>query len=135
MSAVPMIETNGRSLPEWRGKTPDAKIPPRVKVRVFERHNGICHLSGRRIRAGEAWDCDHVIALCNGGLHRESNLAPALTEPHKIKTKADRRIKKKTDRMRKKHLGIRVRSKFPCGKNSPFKKKIGTGEVVARDGR
>ncbi len=34
-------------------------------------------------------------------------MAPALVEPHKIKTKADRRQKAKNDRVRKKHLGIK----------------------------
>lgn len=95
-----------RSVPLWIGKTDDAPIPPRVKLRVFERHDGICHLTGRKIMAGEAWDCDHIIALANGGTHSEDNLAPALREPHKEKTKADVREKAKVASIRKKHLGI-----------------------------
>lgn len=96
-----------RSVEEWIGSSPDAKIPPRVRARVFEAHHGVCHLSKRRIRAGESWECDHIIALCNGGEHRETNLAPALSEPHKIKTKADVREKAKVARLRKRHLGIK----------------------------
>lgn len=96
-----------RSAPEWIGRTDDSAIPPRVKVRVFERHNGRCHLSGRPIRAGERWDCDHVIALCNGGQHRESNLAPALAAPHKIKTAADVAEKATVYRKRLAHLGLK----------------------------
>lgn len=98
---------SGRSVDEWIGSSPDAKIPPRVRARVFEAHRGVCHLSKRRIRAGEAWECDHIIALCNGGQHRETNLAPALSEPHKIKTKADVREKSKIARLKKRHLGIK----------------------------
>lgn len=98
---------SGRFVAEWIGASPNAKIPARVRLRVFERHNGKCHLTKRRIRAGEAWECDHVIALCNGGEHRESNLAPALGEPHKIKTKSDVREKSKVARLRKRHLGIK----------------------------
>lgn len=98
---------SGRSVDEWIGSSPDAKIPPRVRARVFEAHRGVCHLSKRRIRAGEAWECDHIVALCNGGEHRESNLAPALSEPHKIKTKADVREKAKVARIRKRHIGIK----------------------------
>jgi 5-methylcytosine-specific restriction protein A len=98
---------SGRSVEKWVGSSPDAKIPPRVRARVFEAHGGICHISGRRIRAGEAWECDHVIALCNGGSHAESNLAPALSEPHRIKTKADVREKAKVARLKKRHLGIK----------------------------
>jgi 5-methylcytosine-specific restriction protein A len=94
-----------RSTPEWIGKTDDAAIPPRVRVRVFDRHNGCCHLSGRRIRAGEAWDCDHIIALANGGEHREGNLAPALKAAHREKTKADVAEKALVYRKRAKHIG------------------------------
>ena len=96
-----------RSVEEWIGKTDDSKIPGRVRLRVFDRHNGICHISGRKISAGEAWQCDHIVALANGGEHRESNLAPALTEPHKDKTKSDVAEKSRVVRKRKKHLGIK----------------------------
>jgi len=96
-----------REVPEWIGKTPDAKIPPRVRLRIWERHEDRCHITGRKIQAGEAWDCEHIKALCNGGEHRESNLAPALKQPHRIKTAQDVKIKAKTDRIRKRHLGIK----------------------------
>jgi 5-methylcytosine-specific restriction endonuclease McrA len=96
-----------RSVPEWIGKTDDAAVPPRVRARIFLRDDGVCHLSGRKIRPGEKWELEHVVALCNGGEHRESNMAPALVEPHKIKTAADRRVKAKDDRVRKRHLGIK----------------------------
>lgn len=96
-----------RSTDEWIGKSDDAKIPPRVRLRVFETHGGICHISGRRIQAGEAWECDHVVALINGGEHRESNLAPALAAPHKAKTKLDVAEKARTTQKRQKYLGIK----------------------------
>jgi 5-methylcytosine-specific restriction protein A len=120
-----------RSVPEWIAKSDDAKIPPRVRLRVFERHGGICYISGRRIQAGEAWDCDHFIALINGGEHRESNLRPALTKYHLIKTAEDVREKACTARKRKKYLGIRKPSRFPAARNSIWKKKI-DGSVVRR---
>ncbi len=96
-----------RSTDEWIGKTDDAQIPARVRLRVFARHGGVCHLSGRRIRASDAWDCDHIVALANGGEHRESNLAPALRDKHRAKTAQDVAEKAKNDRVRKRHLGIR----------------------------
>lgn len=95
-----------RSVPEWIGKTDDTPIPPRVKLRVFERHGGICHLSGRKIRGGEPWECDHITALINGGENRESNLAPALKTEHILKTASDVEEKSKVYRQRAKHLGI-----------------------------
>jgi 5-methylcytosine-specific restriction enzyme A len=96
-----------RAVPEWIGKTDDARVPDRVRLRVFAARDGICHISGRKIQAGERWELEHIVALCNGGEHRESNLAPALVQPHKAKTAADRAEKKIIDRKRKKHLGIR----------------------------
>ena len=102
-----------RSTDEWIGKTPDAPIPPRVRVRVFERHGGICHLSGRKIQVGERWECDHIIAIINGGENRESNLAPALAEKHRAKTKADVAVKSKTYRMKAKALGVWPKTKRP----------------------
>lgn len=95
-----------RSVKEWIGKTDDARVPPRVRLRIFERHNGVCHISGRKIMAGDAWDLDHVVALINGGEHRESNLAPALKQAHRGKTARDIAQKAKSERIRKRAAGI-----------------------------
>lgn len=92
---------------EWIGKHDDQAVPPRVRLRIFERHNGVCHLSGRKIAPGDKWELEHIKALCNGGEHRESNMAPALSTAHKAKTADDRKEKAKTDRIRKRHLGIK----------------------------
>src|SRR6185312_7066590 len=101
-----------RSTEEWSGKTPDAPIPPRVRARVLERFDGRCHWTGKKIMPGDAWDLDHVIALINGGEHREMNLAPILRgKPHKEKTAADVAEKSKVARVWAKHLGIFPRPK------------------------
>ena len=113
-----------RTVPEWIGKTDDAAIPLRVRLRVFERANGICHLSGRRIAAGEPWDCDHVVALVNGGEHRETNLAPALRDKHREKSAAENSDQAKADRTRAKHLGI-----HPRGQRIPSRPFRGRGFV------
>lgn len=122
-----------REAEEWRGKTDDSPIPPRVRLRVFEAHGGICHLSGRRIQAGEPWDCDHVVALVNGGEHRESNLAPALRDKHREKTALDVREKSIVRRKRMKSIGIAPKKgrPMPGSKASKFKRKM-NGEVVLR---
>lgn len=103
----------GRTVIEWIGKTADTPIPARVKLRVFERHNGTCHISGRKIKPGERWDAEHVIALCNwlptdDAPHgnRESNLKPALASKHPEKTAQDVAEKALVYRKRSKHLGI-----------------------------
>lgn len=94
-----------RAVPEWIGKTDDAKVPPRVRLRIFEREGGICHLSGRKIMPGELWELDHKIALINGGEHRESNLFPALKDKHKEKTREDVAEKSRIADKRGRHIG------------------------------
>jgi 5-methylcytosine-specific restriction protein A len=120
-----------RAIEEWVGKNDDTKIPDRVRLRVFVRHGGVCYLSGRRIKPGDHWDADHIIPLCNGGEHRESNLAPALRSKHREKTAIDVAVKAKNDRVSKRHMGIKKPSRFPGSRDSRFKKKI-DGSVVLR---
>ena len=94
-----------RSTDLWIAKSDDEPVPPRVRLRVFEAHHGVCWISGRKIMPGDQWDLDHKIALCNGGRHSEDNLAPALKDKHREKTKADLAVKSKIARVRAKHLG------------------------------
>lgn len=96
-----------RAVPEWRGKTDDAKVPPHVRMRIFLRDDGKCWITGRKIVPADYWDLDHKVALCNGGTHSEFNLAPALRDAHKIKTREDLGEKAKVDRIRKRHMGIK----------------------------
>ncbi len=93
-----------RSVAEWIGKTDDAKVPPRVRLRIFEREGGMCWISGRKIRPGDLWDLDHKIALINGGEHRESNLFPALRDKHREKTREDVAEKSKSYAVRSAHV-------------------------------
>lgn len=103
---------SARSIPEWIGKHPDQAVPSRVRLRIFERYRGRCHLSGRKIMPGDAWDLDHIIALVNGGQHRETNLAPALRDKHREKTRADVAEKARAARIQAKHLGIKKPSRL-----------------------
>lgn len=120
-----------RSVEEWIGETDDAKVPDRVRIRIFEAFGGMCHRSGLRISAGDAWDLDHLIALANGGEHRESNLAPVLREHHKEKTREDRKVQSRIYRVKKRHLGLaKSRGRpMPGSKASGWKRKFdGTWE-------
>lgn len=71
------------------------------------------------------------MALVNGGQNRESNLAPILIDKHKEKTREDVRIKARTARIQKARYGIKKKSRWAYGKDSPWKKKI-DGTVVRR---
>ena len=122
----------GRKVPEWIGKTPDTKIPPRVILRVLEKYGGKCAETGVKIRAGGGWQMDHIIALTNGGENRETNLQPLITKAHKEKTAADVATKAKDRRIKSKHLGIaKPKSSFSGSKNSKWKRKV-DGTVVPR---
>lgn len=115
-----------RAVPEWIGKSDDTKVPPHVRLRIFDREEGKCHLSGRKIKAGEPWDLDHKIALINGGQHRESNLFPALRDKHREKTAEDVAEKSVIYEKRAKHIGAKVKRGFrkpPPGYN-PWTRRI-----------
>lgn len=125
-----------RSVPEWVAKHDDQKVPDKVRQRVFDAHGGVCHLTGRKIAPGEAWELEHIHALILGGQHRETNLAPALKEAHKAKTAMEMGVKAKIARTRQKHIGIK---KSAGGFNKRFKRKMNgdvidtrTGEIVSR---
>lgn len=118
-----------RAVEEWIGKTDDQKVPPRVRLRIFEREGGICHLSGQQIQPGEKWDLEHKVALILGGQHRESNLFPALQEPHRRKTAMEMQVKSKIARVKKKHLGI---TKPKSSLSHPTLKRLMDGTVVDR---
>lgn len=124
-----------RELPEWIGTTDDTPIPPRVRLRVWERAGGRCQgPCSRKLAPGDGWSCDHVVALINGGQNRESNLAVKCDWCHKEKTASDVEQKSATYERALRHAGIKRKPKgrpFPCGRDSPFRKKI-TGEVVRR---
>ena len=107
-----------REVPEWIGKTPDSRVPPHVALRVFERANGICHISRRKIRGGEPWEVEHVTALADwtgeGHGNRESNLRPALVDKHRRKTAQEATERADVRRKRSKHYGIKTAKRpFP----------------------
>lgn len=118
-----------RTVAEWIGKNDDAKIPDRVKVRILERENFICHLTGLRIDPlRDEYDFDHKVSLILGGSHRESNLFPAFREEHRKKTAVEVGIKSKIAKVKKKHL----LGKKPSSLTHPQLKRLMDGTVVNR---
>jgi 5-methylcytosine-specific restriction enzyme A len=105
-----------RSVPEWIGKTDDAKIPDRVKLRVFDAYGGRCAGCDRKLYPGDRWEADHIKALINGGQHRENNLQPLCEFCHPEKTRADVAEKAMIARKRKKHVGIRTAKRKLSGR-------------------
>lgn len=117
-----------RMVAEWRGKTDDAAIPARVKLRVYDAAKGRCVVCTLTADANE---CDHIVPLILGGEHREGNLQLLCKPCHKAKTRLDVKLKAKVTRVRKRHLGIRKPSRFACSRDGKWKKKI-SGEVAVR---
>jgi 5-methylcytosine-specific restriction protein A len=102
-----------RSVPEWRGATPDTPVPHRVRVRVRVLGGNAC-ANCKRDLAAEPAECDHIIALINGGENRESNLQALCEWCHKPKTVFDVAEKSRAYKRRKRHYGLRKAK-------SPFK--------------
>ncbi len=101
-----------RKVEEWIAEHDDQAIPTRVKLRIWEREEGRCWISGRKIMPGDLFDYDHKVALINGGEHRESNLFPALRDKHREKTKEDVAEKAAHNKAHAKRLGI-DKPKYP----------------------
>lgn len=117
-----------RSVPEWIGATPDTAIPPRVRLRVFERCDSRCHRCNRKLTPADTWIVEHMTALVNGGANAESNLSITCGWCKPVKDAEDVAIKSKSARVRAKHAGIKPkRSSFATNKNGRFKAKIGGG--------
>lgn len=101
-----------RSVPEWVATHDDQAIPPRVRIRLFEAAAGRCAVCSRKIGPADAWQADHIIALTNGGEHREGNLQVICDWCHKAKTREDVAIKAKGAKVRARHLGIKAPPKM-----------------------
>jgi 5-methylcytosine-specific restriction endonuclease McrA len=100
-----------RSTEEWRGKTDDTPVPPRVRARVFAAKGGRCHRCTRLIDAagGEAWTCEHLVALINGGQNHESNLDVTCSWCLPIKNAEDVAEKSRVYRKAAKNIGVDLR--------------------------
>ena len=127
--ARPMIETDGRDVPEWIGATANSAPPDWVKLRIFRRYEGRCYLSGKKIMPGDAWEVEHIKPVHLKGENRERNMAPALKDAHGEKTSREHTARAKADRIARKHLGLWPKSKRPMrgrgfepGRNRAFER-------------
>jgi 5-methylcytosine-specific restriction enzyme A len=64
-------------------------MTPQRRARIFAAHDERCHKCTRKIRPGEDWDVDHVLALERGGTDDDDNLAPICEWCHTDKTADD----------------------------------------------
>ena len=94
-----------RVLPEWIADHDDQAIPARVRVRTFDKYGGKCAVCTLPIVGRLRPAYDHIIALVNGGQHREANLQLLCVPCHAGKTKSDVAEKSRIYRKRAKHIG------------------------------
>jgi hypothetical protein len=81
-------------------------------------------------RPGDAWTCDHIEAVINGGANRESNLHPLCEWCKPLKTAADMGEKSRSYRKRLRHAGIKL-----APKGRPLPGTIASGWKHRMDGR
>jgi 5-methylcytosine-specific restriction protein A len=99
-----------RLVAEWVGKDDNTPIPPRVKVRIFDRDGGKCVQCTRKLGPGLPPRFDHRPALINGGQNRESKIFAVCETCHSGLTESDVAEKSKVYAVRAKHLGAKPES-------------------------
>jgi hypothetical protein len=115
------------------------EFPRPVKFEIIKRATRlymICCEGCGLVLGAKRWQIDHTIpdALAidkSRPLTAADGKLLGLECCHKPKTARDVGVIAKARRQEARNLGLRKRSSFPCGKDSPFKKKI-SGEVVER---
>lgn len=83
-------------------------ISKAMRVRIFDRAGGVCHLCKLPINAtrGEKWHVEHIKPLWEGGSDDEANMAPAHIDCHATKSGAEAAPRAKGTRQRARHIGI-----------------------------
>jgi 5-methylcytosine-specific restriction protein A len=118
------------------GTTKRKPMTPRMRLKVWEAHKGICALCGTQINGvRERWIVEHLRALELGGTDTEDNMAPAHEACAIAKTvgkNGDHARAAKAKRVKSKHLGIKKsKNPLPGSKGSKWKRKM-DGSVVER---
>lgn len=118
------------------GTTKRKNMTPRLRLKVWEAHKGMCAICGGKIDGvRERWVLEHLVPLSLGGADDESNMAPVHEGCAMAKTfgkSGDIAKAAKAKRVKSKHLGIKKsKNPLPGGKGSKWKKKI-SGGVVQR---
>ena len=112
------------------------RLSTKTRLSLFLNHQGTCQSCQSKIHPGQRWELDHIIPLALGGEDKTENLQLLCRICHAYKTKIqDLSIIAKVKRQQIKHLGAKKQQlthTLPCGKASPWKKKL-NGQVVSRN--
>lgn len=113
-----------RSVPEWVGKSDDAAIPPRVRVRVIDRQRPaageypVCPDCDQPIREGDGCEIDHAVPLIDGGQHAESNLRAVHARCHRLKTAREAKQRAEARQHQKRAYGLKAPKRPLRSRNS-----------------
>lgn len=113
--------------------TPRRTMPPARRLKIWERHKGVCILCKEKIDGvREPWTIEHIRALGLGGEDTDDNCGPAHEGCRRKKDKGDVAAIARAKRRKAKHLGIRQsRNPMPGSKASKWKKPF-NGPAVLR---
>lgn len=125
-----------REVPEWIGRRPESMPTQKVLLRLYDRQNGLCACGcGLRMNFDtDVIDCDHILALKDGGENREGNLQLLLQVHHRTKTRAENIARADADRHKAKAFSVtreRKGSSFKTNRDGPYKKRM-DGTLVLR---
>lgn len=112
-------------------------LSPRARLTCWERHGGVCVICREKIDGvREEWIVEHVVPLAMGGPDEPSNMGPAHARCADKKTRGpdgDLATVARAKRRKARHIGIRKPSKFPCSRDSKWRKRI-DGTIILRNG-
>jgi|GEM_PF-6011509 5-methylcytosine-specific restriction protein A len=102
-------------LKEWIGRTPEAMPGQTVLLRLYAKQNGICACGCGQVMNlnRDKVDCDHKLAIIDGGENRESNLQLMLHPCHKAKTGAEATARSEERRHKAKAFTALRQNQFP----------------------
>jgi 5-methylcytosine-specific restriction endonuclease McrA len=105
-----------------------------IRVKIFEKECGLCHLCNMKVSSGQEWDVSHEIPLEIGGADDMSNWRVAHRKCHRTHTaKVDIPRIAKSKRVYARYIGAKVsRNTMPGSRRSKWKRKM-DGTVVLRD--
>ena len=126
-------EAVSRAVPEWIGKTDDARPPQSVQIRLWMASRGMCQRCNVKLKPGH-WHCDHKIRLKDGdGNNRERNLQCLCEHCHREKTGQENKDQAKANRIIARTIGVKKPGRpMPGSRASKWKKKL-DGTVVLRN--